>query len=131
MQFLYVYVIAFCIFALLDFVVMRIVMRHLYRSYIGHLQGSLRWGALVFFYAVFLLGLSFFAINPSVTTEAPWYAVILGGFFGFFSYTTYALNNYASLKHWPFALVVIDVVWGTLVGASVAGLTYLAVSLVL
>jgi uncharacterized membrane protein len=128
MQFVYTYVVTLVIFALFDFVWLRVLARNLYRSYIGHLMGPVRWGGVFAFYLLFLLGLTFFAVNPAVTAANAWYALILGALFGFFTYATYDLTNYATLKHWPLPLTIIDIVWGVLVCAVSSWLAFLIVS---
>ena len=46
----------------------------------------------------------------------------MAALFGFFTYATYDLTNWATLKDWPWKLSLIDMAWGTLVStASAAG----------
>jgi len=40
-------------------------------------------------------------------------------------YATYDLTNLATLKDWPVSITVIDLLWGTALGASVSTLTLL------
>ncbi len=54
--------------------------------------------------------------------------MLYGGLFGFFTYATYDLTNLATLKNWPLDLVIVDILWGTVLGASVAVVTYLIYS---
>jgi uncharacterized membrane protein len=68
----------------------------------------------------FILGLTFFATYPAVTKNSWTTALILGGMFGFFTYATYDLTNLATLKGWPASLVIVDILWGTVLGAFVA-----------
>jgi len=131
MQFLYTYLATLVIFAFFDFVWLRVFARNLYRSYIGHLMGPVRWGGVIVFYIIFLFGLTFFAVNPAVTAGSPWYALVLGALFGFFTYATNNLTSYATLKHWPVSLTVIDTVWGILVCALSSWLAFLLVSVLM
>ena len=85
---------------------------------------EINWPAALVFYAVFLVGLIFFAVYPQL--DKGWQMVMLyGGLFGFFTYATYDLTNLATLKNWPLDLVIVDIIWGTVLGASVAVVTYL------
>ena len=43
-----------------------------------------------------------------------------GALFGFFAYATYDLTNLATLRGWPLGLSLLDIGWGTLVGAVAA-----------
>ena len=43
-----------------------------------------------------------------------------GALFGLVVYGVYDFTNYATLRHWPFALTLVDVAWGTLASAVAA-----------
>ena len=43
-----------------------------------------------------------------------------GALFGLFTYATYDLTNYATLKDWTAALAVSDIAWGMVTTAVVA-----------
>jgi uncharacterized membrane protein len=45
--------------------------------------------------------------------------------FGLITYATYDLTNLATLKDWPLALTVVDLIWGTILASSVSVGTYL------
>jgi uncharacterized membrane protein len=128
MQFAYAYVATLIVFAFFDFVWMRVFARNLYRSYVGHLLGPVRWGGVIVFNVVYVFGLTFYAVHPAVTTTAAGYALVLGGLFGLFVYTTYNFANYATLKHWPLPLTSIDIVWGVVVSAVSSWLGFLIVT---
>jgi uncharacterized membrane protein len=67
-----------------------------------------------------------FAISPALLGKGLGYAVLFGALFGFFTYATYDLTNWATLRDWPPLIVFVDIAWGTFLSASVAGLTYVA-----
>lgn len=120
--FLSLYAISVPVFFIIDMVWLGFVASNFYRDRIGHLM-EINWPAAIVFYLVFLVGLTFFAIYPNVAKG--WQMVLLyGGLFGFFTYATYDLTNLATLKDWPLDLVIVDLVWGTVLGASVAVATY-------
>ena len=56
------------------------------------------------------------------------HALVNGALFGFFTYATYDLTNQATLKDWTTQLTVIDMAWGTVLGAFAASLAYLVAS---
>ena len=67
------------------------------------------------FYLVYPIGLLIFAIMPG---RGSWQTtVIYGALFGFFTYATYDITNYATLRNWTLTLTIIDVAWGTFVAA--------------
>jgi len=89
---------------------------------------EINWPAAIVFYFVFLLGLIIFAVYPQL--ENGWQTVTFyGALFGFFTYATYDLTNLSTLKDWPLDLVLVDIIWGTILGASVALVTYLVYGL--
>jgi uncharacterized membrane protein len=50
---------------------------------------------------------------------------MLGALFGLITYATYDLTNLATLKDWPVLITVVDLIWGTVLAASVSVATYL------
>ena len=51
-------------------------------------------------------------------------ALIYGCLFGFFTYSTYDLSNYATLRNWSLALTVVDIVWGTILAGFAATVSF-------
>jgi len=121
--FLTLYAISVPVFFIIDMLWLGFVARSFYQTRLGHLLGDVNWPAAIIFYLVFLVGLTIFAIYPGATVGKVTTALVWGALFGFFTYATYDLTNLATLKDWPLSVVVVDIVWGTVLGASVAGLT--------
>lgn len=121
--FLILYAISVPVFFIIDMFWLGVVAKNFYQSRIGHLLGDVNWIAAIIFYLVFLVGLTFFAIYPGATAGKVTTAVTLGALFGFFTYATYDLTNLATLKEWPLSIVFVDMAWGTVLGAGVAGVT--------
>lgn len=113
------------LFLLIDLLWLGVIAKSFYRRQLGDLMGDINWPAALLFYALFLVGLTYFAIYPAVLRGAVMSAIGLGALYGFFTYMTYDLTNLATLRNWPLPLAVVDIVWGTVLGASVAGCTYL------
>ena len=108
----------------LDLLWLGVVARPLYQQGIGHLMApQADVPVAVLFYAVYALGLVFFAVAPQ-TAETRW-SVVLGSaaLFGFVAYATYDLTNLATLQGWPAWLAALDMAWGTAVsvGSAAAG----------
>lgn len=55
-------------------------------------------------------------------------AALSGALLGFFSYMTYDLTNQATLRNWTVQLTLLDVTWGTLLGAISATAAYFVTS---
>lgn len=118
--FITLYLLSIPFFMVLDFLWLGFIAKDFYSARLGHLMGEVNWAAAVIFYLVFLLGLTFFAIYPAATKGTLATALVLGALFGFFTYATYDLTNLATLKDWSKSLVVVDILWGTFLGAFVS-----------
>lgn len=123
------WLITFCIFLAVDLVWLGVVAQPLYNKYLGDfLADSPLWGAALLFYALFVVGLQYFAIEPALSKSSKGLALKNGALFGFFTYMTYELTNYAVLADWPSGIVLIDIAWGTILGGLVA---YISTTLLL
>lgn len=125
--FLALYLISVPVFFVIDMIWLGFIASTFYRDRLGSML-EISWGPAVVFYLLYLIGLIFFAVYPHLS--AGWQTVALyGGLFGFFTYATYDMTNLATLKGWPLDLAVVDIVWGTILGASVATVTYVVYGL--
>ena len=99
----------------LDLIWLGFIAKPLYAQGIGHLMAERpNWLAGGLFYAVYALGLLWFAVRP-FGADAGWREPLLtAAAFGFFAYATYDLSNWATLKAWPWTLAVTDMAWGSL-----------------
>jgi uncharacterized membrane protein len=122
-QILTLYVVSVPIFFIIDMVWLGVVARDFYAARLGHLLGEVNWPAAIIFYLVFLVGLTFFATYPAALANDVMKALMLGALFGFFTYATYDLTNLATLRDWPLSVTLVDMLWGTVLGGSVAALT--------
>ncbi|HMO79106.1 MAG TPA: DUF2177 family protein [Candidatus Paceibacterota bacterium] len=128
MKNLKIYLVAVFIFLIIDFVWLGFVANNFYQNQIGFLlrEQFLLIPAIIF-YLLFVFGLLIFAILPAVEKNSWKVALFLGGLFGLITYATYDLTNFATIKNWPFIVVVIDLIWGIFISATVSTLTFLFV----
>jgi uncharacterized membrane protein len=82
----------------------------------------------VIFYLFYPIGLVLFSVNPALRSNLLGTAAIFGALFGFFTYATYDLTNYATLRNWSLQLTVIDITWGTVLAAFASSASYLIVT---
>jgi uncharacterized membrane protein len=107
-QFLKLYAISVPVFFLLDFLWLGLIAKPFYDRHLGYiLRSQVLWTAAILFYLFFLLGLVVFVIAPAVESGSLSKAILLGLFFGFITYQTYELTNYALVKDWPLIVVVV------------------------
>lgn len=115
------YLVAGTLFAIIDGIWLSFVANKLYRSQLGSLLlDKPNLPAAVVFYLVFLVGLVVFVINPAVNSGDWRVALGLGSLFGFVTYATYDLTNLATLKGYPLTITIVDLIWGTVLTASVS-----------
>lgn len=112
-------------FFIIDMIWLGTVATKFYQSQIGFLLGPVNWAAAIIFYLIYIAGIIIFAVHPALEVGSLNKAILLGAMFGFFTYATYDLTNLATLKDWPVTVVVVDILWGTVLSASVATASYL------
>ena len=108
-----VYGVSLAVFLIVDFIWLGWLARSYYHRQLGDLLSQrVNWGAAMAFYAIYIVGLMIFCIVPAIHRSSLSQAIILGGLYGFFTYATYELTNYALIRDWPAPLVPVDIAWG-------------------
>jgi uncharacterized membrane protein len=126
MNFLKLYTIAIPIFFAIDMLWLGIVAKQFYRNQIGALlKPDVNWIAAMIFYFVFIAGITVFVTLPAITKHSLRDALVYGALFGFVCYATYDLTNLAVAKDWPLLVTIVDLIWGSVLTATVASCTYL------
>lgn len=124
-MFLKLYAIALPVFFAIDMLWLGLLARSFYQNQIGHLMKSpVNWSAAIIFYLLFLVGLVVFVIAPALEKKDWLLALGKGALFGLITYATYDLTNLATLKNWPLTVVWVDLIWGTVLAASVSVITF-------
>ncbi len=115
------YLLTAIVFFAIDMVWLGLVAKNIYRKYLGVLlSDKVNWSAAIIFYLIFIVGIFIFVIIPSIEKQSAANALFLGAFFGFITYATYDLTNYATLKGFPLNIVFIDLAWGSVLTAIVS-----------
>jgi len=115
------YLLTTLVFFIVDLVWLGLIAKNIYRKYLGHLMSdTVNWGAALIFYLLFIVGIFIFVINPSIEKQSAMRALVMGAIFGLITYATYDLTNYATLKGFPLNVVIIDLIWGTFLTATVS-----------
>jgi len=119
------YGVAAVIFFAIDLVWLGVVAQGFYEKHLGHLLApQVRWGPAILFYLIFIAGLLVFAIMPALASESLGRALALGAFLGFFAYATFDLTCAALFRDFPMVVVVVDMIWGAVLSASVCTAAY-------
>ncbi len=77
------------------------------------------------FYALYITGLMIMVIWPAFQAQSVSQALLYGAVLGAVAYGTYDLTNLAVMKGFTTKIAIIDMIWGTVLTASVASLTTL------
>jgi len=124
-QLVVAYVTTALVFLAIDYVWLSQVATRFYFDRIGHLlMDKPNLAAAGLFYVLYVVGIVIFAVAPALRNESVATAIVYGALFGFFTYATYDVTNFATLRNWPVAVVVVDVAWGTFLSALSASFGY-------
>jgi uncharacterized membrane protein len=119
------YIATVLVFLAVDYVWLTQVSTRFYVDRIGHLMMERpNIAAAGVFYLFYVVGIVVFAVAPALKAESLSTAILLGGLFGLFTYGTYDVTNYATLRDWPVSVVVVDIAWGTVLSAVSATAGY-------
>ena len=118
------YVVVLVVFLAIDAVWLSTATRIFYQPEIGQLLKDRPDFVVAFiFYLFYALGLLVFVVHPHLASPGVAKAMMYGGFFGFVAYATYDLTNLATMKGFTTRIAMIDLAWGTVLSASVSGLS--------
>jgi len=112
------YAATLAIFLVADMIWLGAMVNRIYRPALGDvLLASVNFPPALVFYLIYPIGLVIFAVLPGLKSGSVATAAVYGALFGFFTYATYDLSNYATLRNWTLSVTVIDIAWGTVLGA--------------
>lgn len=77
------------------------------------------------FYMAYVAGLVYFVIAPALASGDWRSAALNGALFGFFAYLTYDATAYSVIRGFDPVLALIDVSWGSVLGAAASTVTVL------
>lgn len=122
------FVVAGLVMGTIDAIWLSVVANKFYKSQIGPLLlDKPNMLAAVAFYVIYVVGIVAFAVLPALDRGAWQYALGYGALLGFVAYATYDLTNLATLKGFTSKLVAVDLLWGTVLTATVSVVTYFIV----
>jgi uncharacterized membrane protein len=128
-MFIKLYFITLPIFLAIDMIWLGLVAKNFYAKQIGFLmKTNVNWTAAIVFYLLFIIGLIVFVITPALQKNSWTTALLLGALFGLITYATYDLTNLATIKDWPIIITIIDLIWGTVLAASVSVISFFIAS---
>ena len=121
MAYLIAYLVCILVMGGLDFLWLSNTSGPLYHRDLGPLLAdNPNMTVAVIFYLIFTLGILIFAVRPALASGDWRTAALYGALFGFFTYATYDLTNFATMKVWTLRVTVLDIAWGTFLTGTVA-----------
>ena len=124
-MFLKLYAVAFATFIVVDLLWLGVIARGFYQAQLGHLMKSnVNWAAAIAFYLVFVAGIVLLVVWPAVERQSLTHAVGFGALLGLVTYAAYDLTNLATLDGFPLKVALVDLVWGTVLCATVSAVTF-------
>ena len=123
------FAVTFVVFMGIDLIWLGFVAKNIYSKYLGYLMApNVNWLAALIFYVIFIVGVLYFVIAPSLVDRDFTQLVIRAMLFGFITYATYDLTNLATVRDWPITITIIDLIWGTTLSTSVSVISYLIIT---
>ncbi len=123
------FAVTFIVFMGIDLIWLGFVAKNIYAKYLGYLMApQVNWLAALIFYVIFIIGVLYFVIAPSLVDRDLVQLVIRAMLFGFITYATYDLTNLATIRDWPITITIIDLIWGTTLSTSVSVISYLIIT---
>jgi uncharacterized membrane protein len=123
------YIAALITFLAADMVWLGIMASRFYKPALGDIAvAGANLPPAIVFYVIYPIGLVIFAITPALKSGSIMTAATYGALFGYFTYATYDLSNYATLRNWTLELTLVDMAWGTILGAVTSVVAFWIVS---
>jgi uncharacterized membrane protein len=120
LKFAATYILTLVLMLVIDGTWIGLVALPMFRATLGQDMLTARAVPAVLFYLVYAAGIQVFVLPAG---QGAWPLTALNGaLFGLFTYATYDLTNYATLKGWTAALAVVDIAWGMVMTAVVSTL---------
>ena len=121
MKYIYLYILTFIVFLVIDLIWLNFIAKNLYQREIGNLllEDPKIIPAFIF-YALFIVALLILVVVPGIEAESLTKTLLTGAVFGFITYATYDLTNLATLQGWSLKMTIIDIIWGTSVSTVMA-----------
>ena len=127
-----IYLAALVAFLIIDGIWLGVVARGFYADQLGQLlRPSPNWGVAGLFYVFYVVGVVVFAVMPAHNNESWVMAIGYGALLGLIAYGTYDLTNLATIRDWPVAMSIVDMIWGGVLTATVSFVGYMAARILL
>jgi uncharacterized membrane protein len=124
LSFVKLYAGAIVVFFAIDLTWLGVVAKKFYADQMGHLtRPDVQWGPAILFYLIYVAAIVVLCVKPGLERDSVGRAAALGALFGLAAYAAFDLTSLALLKDFPLKVAVVDLIWGTVLTATVSGVT--------
>lgn len=105
----------------LDYLWLSLAAKSFFVKHIGHLMNiengvlQVNYVGAAVVYLALIIGILVFVMPKVISVRT---ALLYGSLFGLITYAIYDFTNLAILKGWPITVCIVDVAWGTFLGAA-------------
>ena len=115
------YVVMLVFFLLVDAVMIVKVINPVFQANVSEIMKSqFNVFAAGMFYLFYVSGILWFGTLSGIKAGSVFNAALSGLFLGLLAYSTYEITNFATLKGWTTQMVIIDTIWGGVLGGLTA-----------
>jgi len=124
-KWLWLYLISFAAFLIIDAVWLTVMSGRFYKPQLGGLMREQpNLAVALLFYLVYVVGVIVLAVMPGLEAGSVLKSAAYGALLGFVAYGTYDFTNLSTIRDWPVAVTIVDLVWGTTLTAVMATIGY-------
>ena len=119
------YVSMLVFFLVVDYIMIIKIISPIFQATIPDLlRDQPKLAAAAVFYIFYVSGVYWFGTLAGIRAGSVLTAILSGAFLGLLAYATYEVTNFSLLKGWTINMVILDTVWGGVLGGLTAGFGY-------
>ena len=119
------YVSMLVFFLVVDYIMIIKIISPIFQAAIPDLlRDQPKLAAAAVFYIFYVSGVYWFGTLAGIRAGSVLTAILSGAFLGLLAYATYEVTNFSLLKGWTLNMVILDTVWGGVLGGLTAGFGY-------
>ena len=112
-------------FLVVDYIMIIKIISPIFQAAIPDLlRDQPKLAAAAVFYIFYVSGVYWFGTLAGIRAGSVLTAILSGAFLGLLAYATYEVTNFSLLKGWTINMVILDTVWGGVLGGLTAGFGY-------
>jgi uncharacterized membrane protein len=113
-------------FLVVDGLWLTVISKNFYAKHLGYLMSkNPNLLAAGLFYLIYIFAMVVLVVSPGLEKGSFWSTVLSGALFGLCCYATYDLTNLATIQGWPLVVTIVDLIWGTVLSATIAAISFL------